>query len=305
MEFSFLGLKITINRKSKESALGLDGIKVINDDSLRYIRNLSSKELARRSSLVSFPSLEENEKIKCKLDSSGIVIIENFLSSEQISIVNNTVTSLLGGIEKFINSNVKVLEEGNVLYQMSNEKLKSYSELANYEKTVVSVREGQDKGMVDVFNADYAFKELRNELRACYEDSSILSIIYSGMTELNFKNLNFYINNEVSSTRGFHVDSFTKQLKAFIYLTDCLSLDDGPYTYVEGSHRYTPYRSANKAISANLPNKTECPLIDHQKIIPVLGKAGSLVISDQSGFHRGFPQSEGHNRVVSVMNVTS
>lgn len=305
MEFSAFGFQLKISKKRNETQLKLDGLKRINNDTVSYIRSLSSKELKDRSDSVSFDDLKNKKAVRKTLDDSGIVIIKNFIPEDTIKKISSIVAELSSSIEDFLASDKRSIETEKILFQISNEKLSGYKELANHVKTVASVRQGQDKGMVDVFNVDYAFKELRSELRTTYEDSSILSIISNVDEKPQFTNLNFYFNSGVLSTRGFHADSFNKQLKAFIYLTDCFSLDDGPYTYVKESHKDSSYRAANKAISESLPNKTECPLIDHRKIIPVVGKAGSLVISDQSGFHRGFPQSEGHNRVVSVMNVTS
>jgi len=37
-------------------------------------------------------------------------------------------------------------------------------------------------------------------------------------------------------------------------------------------------------------------------IVPALAKKGTLVISDQGGSHRGFPQTKGYKRTVGVMN---
>ena len=135
-----------------------------------------------------------------------------------------------------------------------------------------------------------------------YQSEFVKEMLSDGKS-VDFRNLNFYINSNITKTRGFHADSFSPQLKAFVYLTDCLSLDDGPYTYVRRSHTDGPYRRLNQDLCVNLPNKTETPLLDRDRIVPVLGKKGTLVISDQSGFHRGYPQSPGHKRVISVMNL--
>lgn len=305
MNFSILGVEIDLKRKRKGKVLDLDGLKVINNSTLEYIRSLSKEELIKRNESASVFSLNDSSEVNRKLDDFGIVIVPDFLARDVIDKTANVINEFEVELKKFLDSGDTILETKSILFQLGAEKLKGYSALSNYPKTVVFVRQGQDEGMVDVFNIDYAFNELKTELRKCYDESDILNVISSDTESLKFKNLNFYINRQVASTRGFHADSYERQLKAFIYLTDCLTLDDGPYTYVKESHKDSPYRAANKFISETLPNKTECPLVDHQKIIPVLGKAGSLVISDQSGFHRGFPQSQGHSRVVSVMNVTS
>jgi hypothetical protein len=140
-------------------------------------------------------------------------------------------------------------------------------------------------------------------MRKAYEDSGLQKVLFSCEVSSNFKNLNFYLNSDVTDTRGFHVDSYSTQLKAFVYLTDCLSLNYGPYTYVKGSHKENSYHRLNQEMCTNLARKTETPLLNRDDILPVLANRGSLVISDQGGFHRGFPQDKGYERAVSVMNI--
>ena len=95
------------------------------------------------------------------------------------------------------------------------------------------------------------------------------------------------------------MDSKTKQLKAFIYLTDYLSLDDGPYTYVKGSHLDGVLRRLNQSISQVMPNRTKNP----ENIMAILAKKGSIIASDQGGSHRGFPQAKDGQRVIAVLNI--
>ena len=166
MNFSIFGIEVSLKKKRSSKYLNLEGINLINNDSLAYIKSLSSEELARRNSLVSFPNLSDYDLIKDKLDSSGIVIVENFLSKKQVNIIRDTITLLLDSVKEFIESGSRLLENDNVLFQFSNEKLKGYSQLSGYGKTVVSVRQGQDEGMIDVFNVDYAFSNLKKELRS-------------------------------------------------------------------------------------------------------------------------------------------
>lgn len=49
--------------------------------------------------------------------------------------------------------------------------------------------------------------------------------------------------NEADPQETLHADSFHSSLKAWLFLNP-VSLDDGPFTYVRGSHRFTPDRLA-------------------------------------------------------------
>ena len=73
-------------------------------------------------------------------------------------------------------------------------------------------------------------------------------------------------------------------------------IQDGPYCFVKGTHVDTPLKKLN-----NIVGNKESPLVDPMNIVPVLGKKGTLIISDQSGIHRGIPQKKGSIREVLLM----
>lgn len=306
MDFRLGPLSIRILRSKliqDDSALAsLTDVKSVNDDHLDYLRRLSKKEIESRLERVKLSVDNDIESIRNCLKNNGIVVISDFINSEVLDLCAETVSELKTCVYKFLQSDARELEDDNFLFQKGSERLKNYNELSSYPKTVIQVREGQDQGMVDVFNVDKAYSNTE-PLRAAYEDSMLKNILFSDGTQFECRNLNFYINENITNTRGFHVDSYTPQIKSFVYLTDCDDLDDGPYSYVIGSHQDSAYRRLNKELSANLPNRTEAPLLNRDDIVPVLAKRGSLVISDQSGFHRGFPQGVGRQRALSVMNI--
>jgi len=304
MKFSVGPLSLSINRKSQNynASVSMEDVRAINNDHVNYLKGLSSTELKSRVQAVSFEDLYNCDLVRSCLTENGIVIVPEFIDTDIVASFGKVISDLRQITNEFLGKNIRVDENEHMLLQIGAEKLSGYQELSSYMKTVVQVREGQDQGMIDIFNVDIAFPEV-NILRKAYEDSGLKEILSSPDLSVGFKNLNFYLNSNVTSTRGFHADSYTPQLKAFVYLTDCLSLDDGPYTYVKGSQKDNPYRRLNREMCTNLPNKTEAPLLNRGDILPVLASRGSLVISDQSGFHRGFPQEEGHERVISVMNI--
>lgn len=156
--------------------------------------------------------------------------------------------------------------------------------------------------MIDIFNLDKSGIPALSTSRSWFERSGLVSLVRMAAPNVSARNLNAYVNTSVTRTRGFHVDTFNQKLKAFIYLTDVPTLSDGPYTYVAASHTDTNYKKINMALSKNLANNTEMPVVNWVSIVPVLGRKGTLVLSDQSGIHRGLPQAEGAQRRAIVMN---
>ena len=304
MKFGIGSLEFNINRRANRynDELTLEDIKCINDDHVEYLRSLSVSELISRVNAVTLDNASDYEFARNCLMRDGIIVVPDFVGVDVIDKCNAIDSKLSRYVSDFVNTGKRLVENENFLIQKGLQKLKSYSELASYDKTVVLVREGQDQGMIDIFNIEYAFPDACL-LRKAYEDSNIKEIISPSEFSISFKNLNLYINSGVTLTRGFHVDSYANQFKAFIYLTDVTCLDDGPYTYVKGSQKNSSYRKLNQEISRGLPSKTEAPIVNRDNIIPVLSSRGGLVISDQSGFHRGFPQNESNKRVISVMNM--
>ena len=109
--------------------------------------------------------------------------------------------------------------------------------------------------------------------------------------------------------KRFHVDDYSNaSYKVFVLLTRISALGDGPYCYVPGSHKWSrALLDANRALVARLPPS----FADHNDVFLVAGKPvvcmgepGDVVISNQSGAHRGFPQSESGLRALAVYHYT-
>lgn len=302
---SILGLEIDIRARNREEApLSLSDLSTANDNTISYLRSLSQSELRSRASKVTVDDILDSENISHILDKHGIVIIPDFINGDLLGSVAAAGEKLTSIAEEFSQSGNKFQENDDFLIQKGASRVSGYDNLSKYGKPVVQIRDGQDSGMVDAFNIDHLFQEFSQIIRPAYEKTPVRDILGTGSHQLIARNLNLYINLGVTNTRGFHVDAYKKKLKSFIYLTDVLSLDDGPYTYVEGSHVDSPYRRINKTLSGYLPNRTETPVVALESIVPAIAHRGTLVISDQGGSHRGFPQKPGHSRMVAVMNYS-
>jgi len=284
----------------------MNHIDYLNDRNIDFIFSKPIQYYQEKVNELIIDSNSKNAVIEAtkRLDKDGIFIIPSFIdeiNSESLcSEIENVVESYKLKQGKKIN-----YEDEIALIQTKpdNNQFKKYSDYANYPKPVLNVRAGADNGMLDIFNIDNL---LQNELskglfKKIREDSFLNELLKSLPESLKMQNINSYVNSGITKTRGFHVDSYKNQIKFFIYLTDVMELNQGPYTFVKGSHKENPFRSVNSQLSEGLKIKTETPIVNINDIYPILAKKGSLVISDQSGFHRGYPQSEnGFRRTLTI-----
>lgn len=287
---------------AEQLVLGSEELIFLNAASLEYLRGLSPVEIERRLAEISVDEIESAAGIAAArrlLDEEGIVVVRNFLKSDQLSSADGAIAKVIDALAAA--SSDRNYENDEILVQSSEQVVSGYSALASHPKVVASVRPGADAGMVDVFNVDRLAGGQRDALRAPFRSRGILSLISEGDHRLEATNLNLYVNRGITSTRGFHADSFGKSLKGFVYLSDVTSLDDGPYCFVRRTHVDGLWRKANKKISELAEAKTEAPFIDVSMAVPILAARGSLILSDQAGVHRGIPQAPGAERRVLVM----
>lgn len=300
MKRKLFGYQISLSKDAEvKPSFSQEDFHEMNGVTLRYIRQLPKGEIERRISEISVASLDNKTDLniaKQLLSENGIVIVPGFLDINRLSGAVSEIERGVSGLsfsDDFENESVRV--------QVRDRQLDTYQKLAEYNKPVVTVRQGADQGMLDVFNVDLFCGNQRGDLREKFENKQLLELVTSNGETLQAKNLNMYVNAGIEKTRGFHVDSFGTNLKSFVYLSDVLSLEDGPYCFVRKTHRENAMHKANLAISKGSKALTEAPFVDVLQIVPVLAPAGSLIISDQSGVHRGFPQSASGKRKVLVM----
>lgn len=102
----------------------------------------------------------------------------------------------------------------------------------------------------------------------------------------------------LGSGGGWHRDSFFPQFKVIVYLTD-VTMENGPFEYVVGSHRVQ--RKCSDVLrqkSGISPRYTQASVDsmcskDGQSVKSFVGKAGTAILCDTSGVHRGRPIREG------------
>jgi hypothetical protein len=292
------------NPAAKPAALlDAEALHGFNDATLAAVRDLPRAELNSRLARISIPQLvTEQDRARAQqiLSREGIVIVPGYLDAASLQAPLEAISARLEAVDDVIALG-ETCEEPDLLVQGYEVRLNSYAALAEYDRPVVTVRQGADAGMVDVFNVDRLAGEGASDVRAPFENTQLLKLLQHHGEGLTPANLNMYLNRGITATRGFHVDNFETNLKGFVYLSNVSSLNSGPYCYVTGSHRDDAWRQANRAISTHCAAPTEAPLVDPGRVVPVLAPAGSLVISDQSGVHRGMPQAPDAERRVLVM----
>jgi len=107
--------------------------------------------------------------------------------------------------------------------------------------------------------------------------------------------------------RPLHSDGMHFTMKSFIYLNDVMRLADGPYVYVPASHR--AYGRRLLAISRNFRARSHRYDDLHRSIAAgpehaVLGPAGTMILSVQSGAHKGWSHHTGEMRDVLVAKLS-
>lgn len=306
MKLNLFNLELGISRKNSHATSDLS-IKDINDLNAEHIQNILMKGkdyYIDKSQAISLPAADDKNKISDavqRLSNDGIFITLSFVETSHIEelcqLIESYSNDYLTKLKK------KYYEDELALIQTEQCKIKGYASLVAYPKATLNIRSGSDEGMIDIFNVDKLLKGTRGEkiIDKIINNPFLNNLLNSLPTPLVIRNINSYVNSGITSTRGFHVDAYKEQIKIFIYLTDVLELDNGPYTYVKGSHKDSHYRRINQHLSKNQKAKTETPVIPFDQVYPVLAPKGSLVVSDQSGSHRGFPQSRvGKRRVLTI-----
>jgi Phytanoyl-CoA dioxygenase (PhyH) len=99
---------------------------------------------------------------------------------------------------------------------------------------------------------------------------------------------------------GWHRDSYTNQFKSMIYLTD-VDERSGPIQFIEGSHRTRAKAEDDRRMDMPLGRRPRYSRAqigrlvdgDRQRVRTVVAPAGTLILVDTTGIHRGKPIRRG------------
>lgn len=100
------------------------------------------------------------------------------------------------------------LEDEKLIIQARCKKINGYAGLTDHNKTIIDVRQGQDQGMIDIFNIDRWSSHFQSKIRPYFENNFLVNILADLGGDVLSQYLNLYINRSIKATRGFHVDSY-------------------------------------------------------------------------------------------------
>jgi hypothetical protein len=199
------------------------------------------------------------------LQRDGICVIDNYWSQEKCREVKQQ-------LEAEITANVKDKDYSNGAYIRFNK-----------GKT------RKDEGVARLYHAEKRI----SLLHSFRFDPLILKLAGAYYGIPMYSNFIAFQHNFLSSygTREYHVDWWDHEFKAFLYLED-VTLDNGPFSYIVGSNK--AYVTRNKKLLKDGRDNTSFHEKDLNKWIDkekhFVAKAGSLILADVVGFHRGLPQ---------------
>lgn len=235
-----------------------------------------------------------------QLIDEGYVSLERFLSAKECKDIENQFLALLKSVDISKTADYPHLKVAN---HTKNREVQG--NLGRLSKPVLLIRglNGFDDNMIELFNAEKLIKLPVDKIKESVKSAGF------GNYKLSFS---LYYNESISNTRGYHRDASplpnpqdprsVKQLyKFFMYITDVLSLDQGPYSYIPRTHTWSLSKKFANHINGVYDDPNEFDLALNPKIF--LEKAGMALISDQAGFHRGFPQKEGATRIMLVCKM--
>jgi hypothetical protein len=150
-----------------------------------------------------------------------------------------------------------------------------------------------DQGVRRLYQVDREVPELR-EFR---NDNFPLDVV-AAASKIPFYSVMLMFQHNLQTnenTRYYHVDAFEREFKSFLYLDD---VDDGngPFAYLPGTHRKHLLRLKKQVVGNRDDNDTsfypEEIGMGLESETRITGPAGTLIIANVRGLHRGTPQQD-------------
>ena len=273
---------------------------------------LSGEDRQRETEAICFPfdGICRSRRLFLKaawtLRRQGIILISEVLNPDQLERFQGQINLLLDAIT---NHETSGLDDIAYLNLPDQRVLKGYNTFVDADRAVINHRikradgrSGSDAGMIDIFHPERLSDEIKDLVATSLQEPIIRRLVMTScLTPLHVKCRNLYINRGVQDTRGYHCDGRSQKFKSFVFLTDVQELSDGPYCYVPVTHRdRRSWKRSSQFNEANGLNRHEYSQLQGLDALPLLAKAGDMVISSQRGAHRGHPQQPQAKRAVLV-----
>ena len=236
----------------------------------------------------------------------GVLVLRQAVEPERLQAINTEVDQLLDGIER---SESPDLNCNAILNLPDKRSIKGYDNFVDAERAVINYRvkradgrSGSDAGMVDIFHPERLNDTMATLVESCLHERLIARLLLAASWRpFQVKCRNLYVNRGIQDTRGYHCDGRSQKFKSFVFLTDVSELNDGPYCYVPTTHRdKRAWRRSRNFNKLNGCNRHEYTQLQGYRALPMLARAGDMMISSQRGAHRGHPQHPEARRSVLV-----
>ena len=229
------------------------------------------------SKIVADPSLTTHKSEIEALLRDGALVVEDFITAEVVEQIKNEVMPSMEKVWK------GEYTGPNKHYQ--------FPEYGVYRLLEI------DK--ISPASSVFFESEMINTLAQAFVTKDVKS--YQRMAELKPEPGNFSISDD------YHFDDWKHRFKAFLYLTD-VTEDEAPLRYVKGTHLPNEWR-AEKDYEYHVSGHKEgyYTVEEAQQIMKdngfeetiLTGKAGTLILADVRGLHRGTPLKK-NNRLILV-----
>lgn len=226
---------------------------------------------------ASCPNLDERQRlVLAELQENGIAVIPDYWTREQAFSVRDALKVY------FESGQDSDLDCGAYVRHWSNRPM------------------DYDQGVKRMYHPDKLMPEL-----ASHRFNGFLMDIIHGYYGKPFysQGLMFQHNLPNTKTGAFHVDGFKPEFKTFVYLDD-VTEENGPFTYIPKTHR-AHWRRVQKELApkndvGNRTNFSEEELEAKYRAAAKMytASAGTLILADVRGFHRGAPQKHGERNAL-------
>lgn len=224
-------------------------------------------EVNKTYPIFSAPSGEiiDAKKILAELVKYGVSAVPNFMPFDAVDSLRNECLSL----EEASRENLELRKYG------------IFGKSFGYENA-------EQEGVARLYHVEYRVPNVRS-----FSEHPFLSYIakeyYNRPTWLE---TTIFQKNVITErgTRGWHIDSWLNQFKAFLYLSD-VTEENGPFTYLLGSHKNDNFLLKKTFRSMRGEEDTgvdeDSVRSSGLEIKKFSGKRGTLLLADTKGIHRG------------------
>ena len=173
------------------------------------------------------------------------------------------------------------------------------------ESAWLTLRREGDDGLDTKVSQLNMLQNVDKKAESLFNDGRVLSLFKERINEkLSIRSLSIMVDEPDTSTkRSWHVDNLAPaSFKAFIYLTDVTKDTNSPFSVISKSHRWGFRRWITGVINYIKGNNLSDMLVFSPKGrgAELLGKKGTLILSNQIIFHRGSPFHTENTRYMMV-----